>query len=141
MFDEKPILDQVHELQILVNKLNVLSIPISETLQVAAIVSKLPHSWNDISKKSINNEYDYSSYDLLKHLFIEEESRNRDKRVNHRVGDEEVVVGEGVVVTSSSLEMLTNSCLGGIMWLHISSASGTNFTGSGKLFWQWELYS
>ncbi|GJT04078.1 hypothetical protein Tco_0838540 [Tanacetum coccineum] len=31
------------------------------------------------------------------------------------VGDEEVVVGEGVVVTSSSLEMLTNNCLGGIM--------------------------
>ncbi|GJV71064.1 hypothetical protein Tco_1491059 [Tanacetum coccineum] len=31
------------------------------------------------------------------------------------VGDEEVVVREGVVVTSSSLEMLTNSCLGGIM--------------------------
>ncbi|GKA28738.1 reverse transcriptase domain-containing protein [Tanacetum coccineum] len=31
------------------------------------------------------------------------------------VGDEEVVVGEGVVVTSSLLEMLTNSCLGGIM--------------------------
>ncbi|GKB46921.1 hypothetical protein Tco_0897674 [Tanacetum coccineum] len=31
------------------------------------------------------------------------------------VGNEEVVVGEGVVVTSSSLEMLTNSCLGGIM--------------------------
>ncbi|GKB49642.1 hypothetical protein Tco_0900395 [Tanacetum coccineum] len=30
------------------------------------------------------------------------------------VGDEEVVVGEGVVVTSSSLEMLTNSYLGGI---------------------------
>ncbi|GKB07418.1 hypothetical protein Tco_0835702 [Tanacetum coccineum] len=31
------------------------------------------------------------------------------------VGDEEVIIGEGVVVTSSSLEMLTNSCLGGIM--------------------------
>ncbi|GJX19462.1 hypothetical protein Tco_0222139 [Tanacetum coccineum] len=31
------------------------------------------------------------------------------------VGDEEVVIGEGVVVTSSLLEMLTNSCLGGIM--------------------------
>nr|GEX34540.1 hypothetical protein [Tanacetum cinerariifolium] len=31
------------------------------------------------------------------------------------VGDEEVFVGEGVVVTSSSLEMLTNSYLGGIM--------------------------
>ncbi|GJY71647.1 hypothetical protein Tco_0475350 [Tanacetum coccineum] len=31
------------------------------------------------------------------------------------VRDKEVVVGEGVVVTSSSLEMLTNNCLGGIM--------------------------
>ncbi|GJX12163.1 hypothetical protein Tco_0202022 [Tanacetum coccineum] len=31
------------------------------------------------------------------------------------VGDEEVVVGEGVVVISSSLDMLTNSCLRGIM--------------------------
>nr|GEY35147.1 hypothetical protein [Tanacetum cinerariifolium] len=31
------------------------------------------------------------------------------------VEDEEVVVREGVVVTSSSIEMLTNSCLGGIM--------------------------
>ncbi|GJZ39149.1 hypothetical protein Tco_0585712 [Tanacetum coccineum] len=31
------------------------------------------------------------------------------------VGDEEVVMGEGVVVTSLSLEMLTKSCLGGIM--------------------------
>ncbi|GKD89940.1 hypothetical protein Tco_1365447 [Tanacetum coccineum] len=31
------------------------------------------------------------------------------------VGDEEVVVEEGVVVTSSSLDILTNSCLGGIM--------------------------
>nr|GEV04540.1 putative reverse transcriptase domain-containing protein [Tanacetum cinerariifolium] len=31
------------------------------------------------------------------------------------VGDEEVVVGEGVVVISLLLDMLTNSCLGGIM--------------------------
>ncbi|GKB69079.1 hypothetical protein Tco_0930491, partial [Tanacetum coccineum] len=31
------------------------------------------------------------------------------------VGDEEVVVGEGVVEISSSLDMLTNNCLGGIM--------------------------
>ncbi|GJZ07468.1 hypothetical protein Tco_1040403 [Tanacetum coccineum] len=33
------------------------------------------------------------------------------------IGDEEVFVGEGMVVTSSSLEMLTNSCLGGIISL------------------------
>ncbi|GJY07343.1 hypothetical protein Tco_0374397 [Tanacetum coccineum] len=32
-----------------------------------------------------------------------------------RVGDKEVVVGEGVVVISLSLDMLTNNYLGGIM--------------------------
>nr|GEV50735.1 copia-like retrotransposon [Tanacetum cinerariifolium] len=52
-------------------------------LQVGAIVSKLPPSWNDISKKLINKKDDYSLDDLLKHLHIEEEARNRDKRVNH----------------------------------------------------------
>ncbi|GJS05747.1 hypothetical protein Tco_0322255 [Tanacetum coccineum] len=31
------------------------------------------------------------------------------------LGEEEVVMGEGVVVTSSSLEILTNNCLGEIM--------------------------
>ncbi|GKE79857.1 hypothetical protein Tco_1549857, partial [Tanacetum coccineum] len=31
------------------------------------------------------------------------------------LGEEEVVMGEGVVVTSSSLEILTNNFLGGIM--------------------------
>ncbi|GJY61998.1 hypothetical protein Tco_0462655 [Tanacetum coccineum] len=37
------------------------------------------------------------------------------QRMRRRVGDEKVVLGEGVVLTSSSLEMLTKSCLGGIM--------------------------
>nr|GEY86968.1 hypothetical protein [Tanacetum cinerariifolium] len=35
--------------------------------------------------------------------------------MSKRVGDEKVIVEEGVVVTSSSLEMLTNSCLREIM--------------------------
>nr|GEZ40072.1 hypothetical protein [Tanacetum cinerariifolium] len=44
------------------------------------------------------------------------------------VRDEEVVVGEGVVVISSSLDMLTNNCLGGIMEEHLRccQAKGSN---------------
>ncbi|GJV20011.1 hypothetical protein Tco_1369031 [Tanacetum coccineum] len=44
-------------------------------------------------------------------------SKDEEKLVHIEVGvrDEEVVMGEGMEVTSSSLEMLTNSCLGGIM--------------------------
>ncbi|GJZ88774.1 hypothetical protein Tco_0660556, partial [Tanacetum coccineum] len=41
--------------------------------------------------------------------------REEKKEEREGVGDEEVVVGEGMVVRSSSLEMLINSCLGGIM--------------------------
>ncbi|GJU49905.1 hypothetical protein Tco_1219460 [Tanacetum coccineum] len=93
MVDEKPILEQVHELQILVNKFNVLSISTPKMLQVGDIVSKLPASWNDILKKLINNKNDYSLDDLLKHLRIEEEARNRNKRVNHGSTVHDVQVG------------------------------------------------
>nr|GEW03486.1 hypothetical protein [Tanacetum cinerariifolium] len=43
------------------------------------------------------------------------ERKKCEKFVQRGVGDEEVVVREGVVVTSLLLEMLTNNCLGGIM--------------------------
>ncbi|GJU00539.1 alpha/beta hydrolases superfamily protein [Tanacetum coccineum] len=46
---------------------------------------------------------------------MKEAFRYHDQMLQRGIGDKEVVVGEGVVVTSSSLEMLTNSCLGGIM--------------------------
>ncbi|GJT42661.1 copia-like retrotransposon [Tanacetum coccineum] len=108
MVDKKPILEQVHELQILVNKLNVLSIPIPEMLQVGAIVSKLPPSGNDISKKLIDKKDDYSLNDLLKHLRIEEEARNRDKRVNHGSTVHHVQVGNSSKRGSQNGQMKFN---------------------------------
>ncbi|KAJ9545321.1 hypothetical protein OSB04_025028 [Centaurea solstitialis] len=80
MVDDKPILEQVHELQVLVNKMNNLTIPLPEISQVGAIVDKLPPSWKDFSKRMMHKYKDYSLDDLLKHLRIEEETRNRDKR-------------------------------------------------------------
>ena len=44
MVDNKPILEQVHELQVIVNKLRVLKIVLPETFQVGAIIAKLPPS-------------------------------------------------------------------------------------------------
>ena len=45
------VLDQVHELQLLVNKLRDLSINIPESFQVGAIIVKLSPSWNNFRKK------------------------------------------------------------------------------------------
>nr|GEX85079.1 hypothetical protein [Tanacetum cinerariifolium] len=52
---------------------------------------------------------------MIVELLKEERNRRYQDSLLIGVRDEEVVVGEGVVVTFSSLDMLTNSCLGGIM--------------------------
>ncbi|KAJ9543865.1 LOW QUALITY PROTEIN: hypothetical protein OSB04_023572 [Centaurea solstitialis] len=80
MVDDKPILEQVHELQVLVNKMNSLSISIPEIFQVRAIIDKLPPSLKDFSKGVMHKSEDYSLDDMFKHLRIVEEARNRDKK-------------------------------------------------------------
>ncbi|GKD45818.1 copia-like retrotransposon [Tanacetum coccineum] len=75
----KTIMEQVHELQVLINKLKALSIPIKEAFQVGAILTKLPTSWKSFSKKMLNKTEDYSLDDLLKFLRIEEEAKTSDK--------------------------------------------------------------
>ena len=54
ILDNILILDQVHELQILVNKLRDLSINIPELFQMGAITAKLPPSWNNFRKKFLH---------------------------------------------------------------------------------------
>ncbi|KAJ0737787.1 putative transcription factor interactor and regulator CCHC(Zn) family [Helianthus annuus] len=63
-----------------------------EIFQVGVIIAKLPPGWKDFSKRMMHKSEDYSLDELLKHLRIEEETRNRDKRgkvgssVNHVAG-------------------------------------------------------
>ncbi|KAJ9545520.1 hypothetical protein OSB04_025227 [Centaurea solstitialis] len=93
MVDDKPILEQIHELQVLVNKMNSLSITIPEIFQVGAILDKLPPSWKDFSKRMMHKSEDYSLDDMLKHLRIEEEARNRDKKSRNPVNVNSVQAG------------------------------------------------
>lgn len=80
MIDNKPILEQVHELQVIVNKLRVLKIVLPETFQVGAIIAKLPPSWKDFAKKLMHKSEDFSLDQIQKHLRIEEEARKRDAK-------------------------------------------------------------
>ena len=93
MVDDKPIIEQVHEVQVLVNKMTALSISIPEIFQVGAIIEKLPPSWKDFSKRMMHKSEDYSLDDLIKHLRIEEEARNRDKRAKTTVNVNSVQAG------------------------------------------------
>nr|GEU50869.1 RNA-directed DNA polymerase, eukaryota, reverse transcriptase zinc-binding domain protein [Tanacetum cinerariifolium] len=69
----------------------------------------IPQDVNEPLNKKCDTQY------MEENTNIQRQNPNNLWKQEGGVGDEEVVVGEGVVVTSSSLEMLTNSCLGGIM--------------------------
>ncbi|XP_058752781.1 uncharacterized protein LOC131625959 [Vicia villosa] len=77
--DGKPILPQVHELQVLVNKIKAVKIDIPETFQVGAIIAKLPPSWKGYRKKLLHSSEDFYLEKNQKHLRIEEESKAREK--------------------------------------------------------------
>ncbi|XP_057994935.1 uncharacterized protein LOC110659461 [Hevea brasiliensis] len=80
MVDNISVMDQVHELHVLVSKLKDLKVIVPESLQVGGIIAKLPPSWNDYRKKLLHTTEDFSLEQIQKHLRIEEEIRNRDKK-------------------------------------------------------------
>ena len=75
MVDDVPIMDQVHELQILVSRRWDLQVVILESLQVKAIISKLASTWNDYRKKLLHLGEEFTAEKLLRNLRIEEETR------------------------------------------------------------------
>lgn len=75
----KSFVDQVQDLLILVTKLREVKIIVPESLQVGAIMSKLPNGWNNYRKKLLHMAEDTSLQDLFKGIQIEEETQNREK--------------------------------------------------------------
>ena len=66
MVDHISVLDQVHELRILVSKLKDLKVDVGEPLQVGAIIVKLPPSWNDYRKKLLHSSESFTLKQLQK---------------------------------------------------------------------------
>ena len=80
MTDNKPILNQVHDLQLIVHQIIAEGIPIDEKFQVGAIIAKLPASWKDY-RKALKRKGDFLNLEgLQRQLRIEEEARLRDKQ-------------------------------------------------------------
>ncbi|GAV85322.1 zf-CCHC domain-containing protein/UBN2_2 domain-containing protein [Cephalotus follicularis] len=80
MVDTKPVVEQVHELQVIVNKICGRKIILPKSFQVGAIRAKLPPSWKDYGKKFLHKSEDITLEQIQKHLRIEEESRLRDTK-------------------------------------------------------------
>ena len=82
MTDNKFVLDQIHELQVLVTKLCELEFEIFESFQVGVIIAKLPQSWNGYKKKLLHTKDNLTLEELQKHLRIKEETRSCDTNNN-----------------------------------------------------------
>ena len=77
MLDSIPILDQVHELQVLVNRLQGLKVIPPETFQLRAIISKFPSTWNEYRKKLLHMQEYFKVENITRHLRIEQETRKK----------------------------------------------------------------
>lgn len=95
MIDSKSIIPQVHELQVLVNKIKAVKIDIPKTFQVCAIIAKLSPSWKGYRKKFLHSSEDFSLEKIQKHLRIEEESMDREKSESVRFSKVNVVIVKG----------------------------------------------
>ncbi|XP_075076652.1 uncharacterized protein LOC142163280 [Nicotiana tabacum] len=78
IFDTRTIMDQIHELQILVSKLSDLEVKIPDALQLGVILSKSPSSWNDYRKKILHSMDKMTVEQFRTHIQTESETRARD---------------------------------------------------------------
>ena len=73
IIDNISVIDQVHELQVLISKFKNLKVEVLEALEVRGIIAKFPPSWNDYRKKLLHAIKELSLEQIKKHLRIEEE--------------------------------------------------------------------
>ena len=75
MVDTSSLIDQIHNLQVIVSKLKDYGVEVSKSFQVGAIIAKLRSSWNDYQKKLLHTTELLTLSSVLKHLRIEEGAR------------------------------------------------------------------
>lgn len=88
MVEEKPVLEQVEELNNIADTIVAGGMVIEEKFHVSVIISKLPPSWKDICVKLMCEEH-LPFPMLMHHLKVEQELRNQDKQgvPNYPVGN------------------------------------------------------
>lgn len=98
MSDGKSVLDQVHELQLIVGNLKNAEITLPEHFQVGAIIAKLPNSWNGYKLK--HDEYKHTLESLMRNLRIEKDSRKQEN-FDQEAGKANLVQGESSKIQKS----------------------------------------
>ena len=80
MVDSKTVGSQVQELQLILHDLIAEDIVVNEAFQVAAMIEKLPPSWNDFKNYLKHKRKEMKLEDLVIRLKIEEDNKNVEKK-------------------------------------------------------------
>ncbi|XP_060671006.1 uncharacterized protein LOC132800761 [Ziziphus jujuba] len=80
MVDTKPLMSQVHELQVLIQELLAKGMVIDEAFQVTAMIEKLPPSWGDFRYYLKHKRKEMDTEALVGKLQIEDDNRRSDTR-------------------------------------------------------------
>lgn len=78
MFDNRPIMEQMHEIERILNNYKQHKMHMDETIIVSSIIDKLPPSWKDFKRSLKHKKEDISLVQLGNHLRLEEEYRKQE---------------------------------------------------------------
>ncbi|KAK3038272.1 hypothetical protein RJ639_029860 [Escallonia herrerae] len=79
MTDDRLVSVQVREFQLIANDICAAGMVLDENFHVGVIVAKLPPTWKEYCNKLKHKKEDLALDQLMQHLHIEEETRNREK--------------------------------------------------------------
>jgi hypothetical protein len=78
MVDGKSVVTQAHEIQCMVNELELLKIIVPDEFVAGGIIAKLPPSWRDFTTALKHKRVHISIFDLIVSLDVEEKARVKD---------------------------------------------------------------
>ena len=96
MVENRPIIDQFHDLQRLHSNMQIHDIKMDEIFVVSSIIDKLPPSWRDVRHALKHKKEDMSLADLGQHLVVESGIRAQEgqKDPNPNIGSVNMVEGK-----------------------------------------------
>jgi hypothetical protein len=81
MVDNRPVLDQAHEIQCIAKVLELLKCELPDKFVAGCIIAKLPPSWRNFATSLKHLRREFSVEDVIRHLSVEQNSRAKDSHV------------------------------------------------------------